>query len=603
MINVLSGKCNESIPDPVKTYPFELDHFQKHSHLCISKKENVLVTAHTGSGKTVVADYAIAQCLRDNRRVIYTSPIKTLSNQKYKEFSEVYPSVGIMTGDIKMNIDAQCVIMTTEILRNLLYKDEKHIEDEFKDFIKDVDCVIFDEVHYINDISRGEVWETCLILMPKRIYMVMLSATIDRAEEFASWIANTKGKVVNLISNERRVIPLKHHVYSKGEMKMVMDENNKFGSVEYDDVRKSIVPHGSHSRDSTNPSKVLNPFIEFLKERNLTPALFFVFSRKKCQRYAEMIQTSMLTQEDISLVNRTYDKYIHPFKEKYSDSCQFEDMRKLLHKGVAIHHSGMLPILKEVIEILFGMGLIKLLFATETFAVGVNMPTKTVIFTDLSKFDGYKNDMRILYPEEYKQMAGRAGRRGMDLLGIVIYLPLGSPPLSRGEAYSMMTGKVASISSKFQIGYQFVLRVMQSEDLDMSGFVDLTLYNKENDVKASNMDEQAQKKRSDFEKARRMMRISDIGTLGQVVSLESSLVSGVRNSQFKKTMNQIKKLKNDYPGSFDEDMKEYKYIDGMWKDLSSLEESASYMKKIKTQNMEKVLSFLYEMGYIIFKRF
>ena len=283
MINVLSGKCTTEIGNPIKKYPFPLDDFQKHSHYCISKKEHVLVTAHTGSGKTVVADYAIAQCLSENKRVVYTSPIKTLSNQKYKEFSDTYPSVGIMTGDIKLNIDAQCVIMTTEILRNLLYKDESQIEDEFKNFMNDVDCVIFDEVHYINDPNRGEVWETCIILMPKRIYMVMLSATIDKSEDFAQWIASAKGKTVNLITNSKRVIPLKHYIYSDSEIHQIMDNDYKFNSETYDRIKQQIVPKGTTSRDKLNPAKLLNPFVETLKRKNLTPALFFIFSGKKCQ--------------------------------------------------------------------------------------------------------------------------------------------------------------------------------------------------------------------------------------------------------------------------------------------------------------------------------
>ena len=508
MIKILNGKCTNEIENPVKTYPFELDDFQKYSHYCISQKEHVLVTAHTGSGKTVVADYAIAQCLAENKRVVYTSPIKTLSNQKYNEFSNTYPSVGIMTGDIKLNIDAQCVIMTTEILRNLLYKDESQIEDEFKNFMNDVDCVIFDEVHYINDPSRGEVWETCIILMPKRIYMVMLSATIDKSEEFAQWIASAKGKTVNLITNARRVIPLKHYIYYDGEIKQIMDNEYKFNSENYDKVKQEISPKGTQRRDKLNPTKLINPFVEMLKRKKLTPALFFIFSRKKCQMYAQMIQTSLLDKDEISRVNSLFDKYIHPYKEKYSDTSQFEDMRKLLHNGVAIHHSGMVPILKEVIEILFNHGLIKLLFATETFAVGVNMPTKTVIFTDFTKFDGHINNIRILRPDEYRQMSGRAGRRGLDTSGTVIYLPF-TPPFSRNEVYNMMAVKVASVQSKFQISYQFVLRVILSNDLNLLDFIDLTLYQKENIDQTQTIMYQLTDKNKEMEKIKQTFNITD----------------------------------------------------------------------------------------------
>jgi antiviral helicase SKI2 len=621
MINVLSGKCTTDIEKPVKTYSFPLDDFQKHSHYCISKKEHVLVTAHTGSGKTVVADYAIAQCLSENKRVVYTSPIKTLSNQKYKEFSETYPSVGIMTGDIKLNIDAQCVIMTTEILRNLLYKDESQIEDEFKNFMNDVDCVIFDEVHYINDPNRGEVWETCIILMPKRIYMVMLSATIDKSEDFAQWIASSKGKTVNLITNSKRVIPLKHYIYSDGEIHQIMNNEYKFNSETYDKIKQQIVPKGTTSRDKLNPAKLLNPFIETLKRKTLTPALFFIFSRKKCQMYAQMIQTSLLEKEEINRVNSLFDKYIHPYKEKYSDTSQFEDMRTLLHKGVAVHHSGMVPILKEVIEILFNHGLIKVLFATETFAVGVNMPTKTVIFTDFTKFDGHINNIRLLRPDEYRQMSGRAGRRGLDTSGTVIYLPF-VPPFSRNEVYNMMTGRVASVQSKFQISYQFVLRVILSQDLNLFDFIDLTLYQKENISNTQSIKDELNEKNKEMDSMKQSFSIADSQKINTILSLAHS--NSNRNSQNllninknipfinnkcilniklsktdrKRMQNEFKILVDEYPGRFEDDVLTLENYYKLEHEIKSLQDTLNYQNNIKMFMLQKIIQSLVNLEYL-----
>ena len=207
-LKILDGKYVGDFSSEPYDFGFPLDDFQKHAIKSIQNNENVLVTAHTGSGKTVPAIYGIADSLRKNKKIIYTSPIKSLSNQKLFELKQKFPDIGILTGDIKFNPDAQCVIMTTEILRNILYQQESQHVD-----IMEVDKVIFDEVHYINDPDRGRVWEECIILMPKDITMVMLSATIDKADEFASWIGNIKQKQTNLIPTKKRVVPLEHYYY------------------------------------------------------------------------------------------------------------------------------------------------------------------------------------------------------------------------------------------------------------------------------------------------------------------------------------------------------------------------------------------------------
>ena len=456
---------------------FELDHFQKHAISCIKKNENVLVTAHTGSGKTVPAIFGISDSLEKNRKIIYTSPIKSLSNQKFFELSQQFPDVGILTGDIKYNPDAQCVIMTTEILRNILYqKTSTHVD------IAEVDKVIFDEVHYINDPDRGKVWEECFILMPPEITLIMLSATIDKAEDFAKWIGSIKGKMTNLIPTSHRVVPLEHYFYNPenigNELTKVVSSKGEF--LNFNEIRKTYQKYPI--------SKIINPFIDYLKNHHSVPALFFVFSRKECERLASSVQRSLVTSDEISEIVKIFDYEMRHHREVYQSSKQYHEIRSMVQKGIAYHHSGLVPILKEVVEILFGKGLVKVLFATETFAVGVNMPTKTVIFPKLSKYSN--GDFRYLRTDEYLQMAGRAGRRGLDKTGTVVILPT-DEIMSYTGFKSMALGKSPSIQSKFKLSYQFVLKILRNranngndtsedETLDVSKFMNKSLLSVDN---------------------------------------------------------------------------------------------------------------------------
>ena len=456
---------------------FELDHFQKHAISCIKKNENVLVTAHTGSGKTVPAIFGISDSLKKNRKIIYTSPIKSLSNQKFFELSQQFPDVGILTGDIKYNPDAQCVIMTTEILRNILYqKTTTHVD------IAEVDKVIFDEVHYINDPDRGKVWEECFILMPSEITLIMLSATIDKAEDFAKWIGSIKGKMTNLIPTSHRVVPLEHYFYNPENIgnQLVKVVSSKGEFLNFNEIRKTYKKYPI--------SKIINPFIDYLKDHNSVPALFFVFSRKECERLVSSVQRSLVTSDEISEIVKIFDYEMRHHREVYQSSKQYHEIRSMVQKGIAYHHSGLVPILKEVVEILFGKGLVKVLFATETFAVGVNMPTKTVIFPKLSKYSN--GDFRFLRTDEYLQMAGRAGRRGLDKTGTVVILPTDEIMPYTGFK-SMALGKSPSIQSKFKLSYQFILKILRNranngndtseeETLDISKFMNKSLLSVDN---------------------------------------------------------------------------------------------------------------------------
>lgn len=463
-------------------FPFELDTFQKHAVCSIDSLRNVLVTAFTGSGKTLVAEYATMCSLQRGKRVIYTSPIKSLSNQKFYEFKQKFSdaSVGIFTGDIKFNPFSNVTIMTTEILRNMLYKrreldPQSPREGEVTfDLENEVDTVIFDEIHYINDKDRGKVWEECIIMLPKNIQIIMLSATIDRAEEFAEWVHKVRERPIDLIPTFKRYVPLKHSFYLHGASKNgetpldeishalipLLDSDGKFQIMNYEKLVRVKRDYDKYvGKRNYGQTGMLNPLVTFLTERNLCPALFFVFSRKKCEEYAKAVTRTLLTSQEQAQVEKIITQQLLKIRdhEKYSNLPQFLMLKQMLLKGVSVHHSGLIPIFKELIELLFAQKLVKVLFATETFAVGVNMPTKTVLYTELSKRDN--NGYRLLMTNEFTQMSGRAGRRGIDTVGHVILLPNLFQELPTSvEMERMMLGKSQHIQSKFTIDYLFVLK-------------------------------------------------------------------------------------------------------------------------------------------------
>ena len=478
----------EAVADPAITYPFPLDPFQQHAIRAISRHENVLVTAKTGSGKTLVGEYQIAESLRRGGRVFYTTPIKSLSNQKFYDLKRMFPDrVGIMTGDIKFKPDADIVIMTTEILRNLLFKRNtgtEHIGITAALSTDRLDAVVFDECHYINDKDRGAVWEETLILLPPEVNLILLSATIDAPEMFGQWLGELKQKPIHLISTEYRIVPLVHGVYKEDEFLPVMDHRDRFDAGAYnswlrwnsqqekaqaqhrqrvDDRRRggyedAVVSGGSSKKSFTHE---MNGMIGRLASTELLPAIFFVFSRKDCERYADSVEHSLLDGSEVAAMHHIMDFHLHRYGEPLKQMQQYNALRALLDKGVAYHHSGLLPVLKEIVEILFGRGYIKVLFATETFAVGINMPTKSVVFTGFRKYDDSKEGMRLLTTDEYIQMAGRAGRRGKDVRGNVIYLPCREPE-SVETMRTMMTGSQTTFQSRMTFYYDFLLKTLHA---------------------------------------------------------------------------------------------------------------------------------------------
>jgi len=502
-------------------FPFELSNFQKYAIESIVEGHHVLVTAHTGSGKTLPAEFAIEYFVSKGKKVIYTSPIKALSNQKFYEFTKKFPhiSFGILTGDIKSNPEADVLIMTTEILQNTLYKKNAMsttassaspvsaspvsasslpLTTTFDmDLNNELACVIFDEVHYINDPDRGKVWEETIMMLPRHVQMVMLSATLDKPEKFASWCENRgethhqdqlqthAHKQVYLTSTNHRVVPLTHYTFmttTSAIFKLIKDKQLENEIKEHTNKiipiqtasgvfneslyhkNKKILTVFENKNLRMKRMHVLNQVTKYMVENNMLPALCFVLSRKQLEICAKEITTNLL--EDDSKVSYTIKRECEsiirklPNYEEYLNLPEYLNIVYLLEKGIAIHHAGIMPLLREMIELLYSKGYIKLLFATETFAVGINMPTKSVIFTDVNKFDG--NGMRMLYSHEYTQMAGRAGRRGIDTVGNVIHLTNLFKNVELTEYRCMMKGRPQSLISKFKISYNLLFNLIET---------------------------------------------------------------------------------------------------------------------------------------------
>jgi len=582
-------------------YKFPLDPFQKHALNAIAKDEIVFVTAKTGSGKTLVGEYQIAHSLRKGKRVFYTTPIKSLSNQKFHDLKEMFGDVGIMTGDIKFCPDAKVLIMTTEILRNMLFKQQN---------LDDLDSVIFDEVHYINNNERGKIWEETMILLPKHVNLVLLSATIDSPELFGGWLGNLKQKMVHLIGTTYRIVPLKHVVVNHDKSySVIMNEKDIFDERKYriwlQSENQLQKDHKTHKQTVANrdegqvigkdQGKVvlhsythkMNELIRLLEEREQLPALFFVFSRDKCEKFAKAVEGSLITSSESAEVHHVIRKHLHMYKD-LERVPQYHKIIELLQRGIAYHHSGVLPLLKEMIEILFSKGLVRLLFATETFAVGINMPTKTVVFTALQKFETIK---RCLYTDEYIQMAGRAGRRGKDKEGLVIYFPE-QEPIYPDELGKMMTGKKATIQSKMDFHYDFILKSMSSK---LTGIVEQSYWFQQLQVKKLQVEKhivELKKKIEAFGFTEKI--VEEIGIKKQLQDRIKQTV----NAERKKAQQEYDRWNNSHVGPlWNRIEKQQSEYNALVADLKLAESELSdfdFYDEIRKENVE----FLEHMGFI-----
>ncbi|XP_026955183.1 superkiller complex protein 2 isoform X4 [Sagmatias obliquidens] len=461
------------IPQPAFRWAFEPDVFQKQAILHLERHDSVFVAAHTSAGKTVVAEYAIALAQKHMTRTIYTSPIKALSNQKFRDFRNTFGDVGLLTGDVQLHPEASCLIMTTEILRSMLYSGS--------DVIRDLEWVIFDEVHYINDAERGVVWEEVLIMLPDHVSIILLSATVPNALEFADWIGRLKRRQIYVISTVARPVPLEHHLFTgnspktQGELFLLLDSRGTFHTKGYYaavEARKERMSKHAQTFGAKQPTHQGGPaqdrgvylsLLASLRTRAQLPVVVFTFSRGRCDEQASgLTSLDLTTSSEKSEIHLFLQRCLARLRGSDRQLPQVLHMSELLHRGLGVHHSGILPILKEIVEMLFSRGLVKVLFATETFAMGVNMPARTVVFDSTRKHDG--STFRDLLPGEYVQMAGRAGRRGLDPTGTVILLCKGRVP-EMADLHRMMMGKPSQLQSQFRLTYTMILNLLRVDAL------------------------------------------------------------------------------------------------------------------------------------------
>ncbi|KAI8866476.1 antiviral helicase [Ramicandelaber brevisporus] len=483
---------SEHVPDenPARVYPFTLDPFQRGAISCIERNESVLVSAHTSAGKTVVAEYAIATSLRDKQRVIYTSPIKALSNQKYRDLLAEFGDVGLMTGDVTINPSASCLVMTTEILRSMLYRGSE--------VMREVKWVVYDEIHYMRDKERGVVWEETLIMLPHTVRYVFLSATIPNALEFAQWICEIHDQPCHVVYTDYRPTPLQHYLFPAGAegIHLVVDEKGQFREENFQRAVGSLKGSdddagdpasggggGGGKRKSGNKgggkgeASDIFKIVKMIMMRQYHPVIVFSFSRKQCEFNAlQMSKLNLNSDTERDLVNTVFNNAIHTLSEEDRKLPHIENILPLLRRGIGIHHSGLLPLIKEVIELLFQEGLLKVLFATETFSIGLNMPSRTVVFTGVRKWDG--TDFRWVSGGEYIQMSGRAGRRGLDDRGIVILMidEKMEPPVAK----SMVLGQADPLYSAFRLKYNMILNLMRVEGMSAESMLERSFFHFQN---------------------------------------------------------------------------------------------------------------------------
>ena len=434
-------------------FPFELDEFQKDACNCIDNGESVVVCAPTGAGKTVIAQHAIHRALEQGLRVFYTTPLKALSNQKFYDFGEKYGTekVGLLTGDTSINRNAQIVVMTTEVFRNMLYGTNF---GAVADNMKDVRYVVLDEVHYMNDEQRGTVWEESIIYCPTNVQIIALSATVANAQELTDWI-NTVHSKTELVDTDFRPVPLRFFYFDSSQPYKLLPLLTPSGQL-----NKKIKPEKRdfHRGKRKSPKSPVVDVVRNLYQSDMLPAIYFTFSRKKCDEQMERCASlELVTREEQAQIKQFIDEYIAEYPHLYNNKHL-----DYLMCGVASHHAGLLPAWKNLVEKLFQKGLIKVVFATETLAAGINMPARTTVISSTSKRTD--SGHRMLTASEFLQMSGRAGRRGMDEVGYVVIV--GTQFQSPEEVAELVLSDANPLESRFAPGYSMVLNLLQRFSLD-----------------------------------------------------------------------------------------------------------------------------------------
>jgi len=430
-----------------------LDPFQEQAIDYINKGNSVMVSAPTGSGKTLIAEYVVESCLKENKGVIYTAPIKALSNQKYRDFSRDFPNkVGIVTGDVSIDRENPLIIMTTEIFRNLILVEPHSLNNK--------QWIIFDEIHFLDDIERGTVWEEAIMLLPKHIRILALSATVPNISQISNWISSIHSFGVKTVVESKRSVPLSILFQSNNKIFDSMKSLDRAKILTYKEKKLSFRNKRErfsrdHDSSSIRSNKLTALFDEIEKNTHL-PCIYFSFSRKKSEHLADEISGmyNFLDPDERKRILELYEGLLQKFNLESNKTAKY--MYSLVGRGIAFHHAGLLPTLKEIIEVLFTSKLLKVIFTTETFALGINMPAKAVIFDDVKKFSG--RFYRYIKTRDFYQIAGRAGRRGIDDKGFV-YLRISPLAVSNESLKKILYSDPEDIQSQFKSNYATVLNL------------------------------------------------------------------------------------------------------------------------------------------------
>ena len=623
-----------TLQDEFARFPFPLSPFQKHSIEAIVHGSSVLVTAHTGSGKTVPAEFAIQYFVERGKKAVYCSPIKALSNQKYYEFQQKYPEIsfGLLTGDNKINTCAHCLIMTTEILMNHLHNNVKEEDPvpptatpsppyDLQLHTDELAVVILDEVHYINDKHRGHVWERVIMSLPQHIQLVLLSATIDQPVEFATWVAKQTQRDIVLCSTSHRIVPLGHYSFVtttelafkkikdkaiEQDIKRVVNRlvplqtaKGQFQEAAYHDAAR-IKGYLTKYNVDMKRKYVVNKLLQHLTEENLTPALLFLFSRKQVEQVAAEITVNLLEFDSKVpyIARREVEQLLRgklPNFAEYMALPQYEFIVSLLEKGIGIHHAGMVPIFREIVELFISKKYIKLLIATESFAIGLDCPIKSTLFIGFTKWDGDEN--RLIMPHEYTQMAGRAGRRGIDTIGYVIHCNNLFRLPAIVDYKHLLCGKPERFASKFDVTCEIILNCVVVAATTKATKRDMVQY-AEKSMAANEMCKRMEAQRRRVEEACRAVQefpVTDISESVKEYIEKRELVSQVSHKRRK----ELEKEMNDMILQFPRLMENVKKWEESEKRKREAAQEAAILEKMEAHLMNEVSAIcriLQEMG-------
>ena len=450
-------------------YQFELDTFQLQAFDHIDAGESVLVAAPTGSGKTVVAEYAIGLARKLGKRAFYTAPIKALSNQKFHELTLLHgpQQVGLMTGDNSINPQAPIIVMTTEVLRNMIYARSTGIDN--------LGVVVLDEVHFLQDAYRGPVWEEVIIHLEPTVQLVCLSATVSNADELCEWLTTVRGPTIPIVETKRPVELFNHYVVGDKTTSKVRvfdtlvggKPNEQVSKIENSSAPRSKKQHayGSRGRIGMATTRFYAPnrsdVVLQLREDDLLPAIYFIFSRNQCDEAAHSCLKqgiSFTTKQERATIAEILDSHVEAFTDDDLAALQYSRFLAQLEAGIGVHHAGLVPSFKEAVEECFAKGLVKIVFATETLAVGINMPARAVVLDKLTKYNGETH--QLLKPSDFSQLTGRAGRRGLDTVGHA--LTLWNPFVTFEQVAALVSSRSFVLNSAFRPTYNMAANLIRT---------------------------------------------------------------------------------------------------------------------------------------------